>query len=145
MYENMGLYRGKQIDNDEWITGYLLSFEDGRARICARHTDIFCYEKDRSIIQTVANEVIPDTVGECTGLKDKNGKLIFDGDIVRCDDLFTAVVKWDSSHARFNLAIIYKAEIDKCVNLTRGKADKLTICCNIHDNPELLKEGADNG
>lgn len=138
MYENMGLYRGKPIDNGEWITGCLLKVT------LAGNTAYLIFEDKFTFTLGAANAlshaaVIPDTVGECTGVKDKNGKLIFDGDIVRCDDLFTAVVKWDSSHARFNLAIVYKAEINKCVNLTRGRADKLTICGNIHDNPELLK------
>lgn len=132
MCEHMGLYRGKRIDNGEWVEGNLLYDREQNEAFIAESFE------DRA---ANIREVDPDTVGECTGLRDKNGKLIFEGDIVRCDELFTAVVKWDSSHARFVLAIIYEAEIDDYVNLTRGKADKLAVTGAIHDDPELLKGG----
>lgn len=58
------LFRGKRLDNGEWITGHLLRYGDGRARIVPNNTDIFCFEKDESIIQTVAHRVDPKTVGQ---------------------------------------------------------------------------------
>lgn len=51
------LFKGKRLDNGEWITGHLLRYDDGRARIVPNNTDIFCFEKDESIIQTVAHRV----------------------------------------------------------------------------------------
>ena len=57
------LFRGKRLDNGEWIAGHLLKYEDGSARMVSSNIDIFCFEKDESIIQTVAHRVDPETVG----------------------------------------------------------------------------------
>lgn len=135
MREYMGIFRGKRKDNGEWVEGNLF-IPDKVTRLDVP-TEILVGTN----VVRISYEVDPDTVGECTGLRDKNGKLIFEGDIVHSDDYFTAVVEWDSNHARYVLAIIHEAEIDDHVNLTRGKAGKLTVIGNIHDNPELLKGG----
>ena len=66
------LFRGKRVDNGEWIEGCLLFDKKEAYAILpleAKYHDEY-------------ENIIPDTVGQCTGLKDKNGKLAFESDSV---------------------------------------------------------------
>lgn len=133
------LFRGKRVDNGEWVEGFF----------CGESCDsIFSpmYEQANIIKKGtgVWSAVIPETVGQYTGLKDKNGKRIFDGDICqiknhRLIDDTPFVVEWED--------FIYNGWVWKDIDederedsFTQSVARICEILGNIHDNPELLKE-----
>lgn len=130
------LFKGKRLDNREWITGHLLRYDDGRARIVPNNTDIFCFEKDESIIQTIAHRVDPETVRQYTGFVDKNGKKIFEGDIVCMDDWIPPCMQVAYAQGAF-----YLAEIEKPVKyygdiyyLNHGGKPCAKVIGNIYDD-----------
>ena len=135
------MFRGKRLDNGEWIEGHLIRCENGRTRICESKTDIFYYEKDCSIIQTVAHETETFTVGQYTGLKDKNGKRIFEGDIVlglfHYEVAAKGVVKFrDGAFGlRWN-----RGKVGEFSEFTSICNVDYKVIGNIHDNPELMEE-----
>ena len=125
------LFRGKRTDNGEWVYGELIQNVD-----CLK-----IREQEKSIKKIAKSyEVDPETVGQFTGLLDKNGKKIFEGDIVLGLFLFdisiNAVVKFrDGAFGlewRRGEIIEFNAFTSLC-NIT------YEIIGNIYDNPELLE------
>lgn len=112
------LFRGKRVDNGEWVYGNMISRSDGRCYISenARYANQ---------LDWIFHEVVQYTVGQYTGLTDSNGKKIFEGDIINgINDSLTIVVTWYDIHAGFNLMGL---------NLKAFE-----IIGNIHDNPILI-------
>lgn len=125
------LFRGKRTDNSEWIYGDLVQWSDG--------VQIFDYDG----VGKVKNNVIPETVGQYTGLKDKNGKRIFEGDIVYCKsrlDNANMVIIFERGQFRMVLSENYRSYQTNSGFYDINCFDKEVIG-NIHDNPELLKGG----
>lgn len=83
------LYRAKRTDNGEWVEGCLLVLDDETYRIATS-----CLQGDaEQLLEVCAYEVDPSTICQCTGLKDNNGKLIWENDIVELYDRNTDY-KW---------------------------------------------------
>lgn len=138
------LYKAKRKDNGEWITGSLITYKDGTCKIVTN-----CLEGDAVIIIN-AYEVDRDTICQCTDLKDKNCKMIWENDILYNGNYF--VVKWNVPCARFDIVL------DNSHNIPMGtwepmvcdwktndfkeyrKAIDYEIIGNIFDNKELLKD-----
>ena len=148
-------FRGKRSDTKEWVYGfYGLSLDDKHYIIEATfdHSGDRCYFFD--------TEVIPETVGQFTGLTDKNGKEIYEGDIVSFDGNMTAddtmgfepngfiydensihCVVWGDEYACWEVDF-QNDEHWKYKRDTRHLliTNSCKVIGNIHDNPELLHE-----
>ena len=121
------LFRGKRTDNGEWVYGW--------------YAPLVC--NDKTVIPYIRNEngtdkeVVPETVGQYTGLTDKNGKKIFEGDVLDCGDRIV-IVEWHRYCGTWDSRFIkYKGE--KCSNgITPFEWKyRAVIIGNIYDNPEL--------
>ena len=129
------LFGGKRVDNGEWVYGYY-EFYNGEHYINVQ-TDRF-NSGGYPIREFI--KVIPETVGEYTGLTDKKGKRIFEGDIVVLNvkgNNTICTVSWAETVAQFQLWQINTIpKTSTALNL--GNYD-CEIIGNIHDTPELLK------
>ena len=118
------LFRGKRTDNEEWVYGDLLSYW--------RIDKYIIRTFDKSIHEYIFFEVIPETVGQYTELKDKNGEKIFEGDFVRIwgGECWYGIREYN----KIVLITDCYSIIDIC------EAENIKIIGNKWDNPELLKE-----
>lgn len=137
------IFRGKRKDNGNWVYGFLADYIAGiKASINPEYMGV--------VDETNFYCVDPYTVGQYTGLTDKNGKRIFEGDIIRTK-------KYGKSIGRSNVngfdifSVIYSPAVfrierespPRVFNFVGNGAD-YEIIGNINDNPELLVEVSDN-
>ena len=76
------LFRGKRVDNGEWVEGYYHCVTDNYTPKNIHYITTFKKLDNGEIILTGQYDVVPETVGECTFFPDRNGKMIFEGDII---------------------------------------------------------------
>lgn len=154
MAEREILFRGKRTDNGEWVEGYYSNLGGNHPRVLKEN--IFIGKIGR-VLEFENIDILPETVGQYTGLTDKNGVRIFEGDILRgfeypfCSNnngefnYFAEIVWFDDSSAfgiytfknpKSNVRGISEGNTDY---LEYFNADKWEVIGNIHDNPELLK------
>lgn len=126
------LFRGKRTDNGEWVYGYVCRYGwtgKGNTYIVPNYASAL-----------YSLEVDPDTVGQYTGLKDKNGTKIFEGDIVKrvwFDKMCIYQIDYDNGLARFigRAGMIFKASF-------YYDSEEFEVIGNIYDNK---LEGFNNG
>ena len=83
------------------------------------------------------DEFDDDNVEQCTGLKDKNGNLIYEGDIVNESFLGKTVVKWLDDKCGYNISKSFEYDDGRCKFESESWYE---IIGNIHENPELLED-----
>jgi len=135
----MRQYRGRIKDSTVWVYGYYTKSPQGIARIWSPNT------KDNGESYLYDYVVDPETVGQYTGLKDKNGKEIYEGDIIQTQTMhyngsgqFIGMTDRIASVVFHNGRFALRMESGAMPDLSFGLSFH-EIIGNIYDNPELLK------
>ena len=134
--EDRYLFRGKRIDNGEWVQGGLLCHDADAATI---------FNQNPADGSLQGFEVDPTKICQCTGLKDKNGKLIWENDVVAYWDTYSTKsgyaeadcigkVVWDDETISFQVTNRLSAESWEVLD------DECSVVGNAIDNPELLEK-----
>ena len=132
-------FRGKMIPENEWIFGTILRIPAPPVCFGKSETDKYYiqfpdprYMPDWNMpYKMVQGEVNPNTIGQYTGLDDKNGKEIYEGDIVKYENMTGKIMFFNGSFILSDLEETEEWELG-VIN------EEVEIIGNIYDNPELL-------
>lgn len=135
-------FRGKSIYTNEWVYGFYL--EQDTYNFGSKNTKKDLLGKSTSLIvedtkRASATPVQKETVGQFTGLYDKNRKEIYEGDILQID-IERAWVMWNEKYGYFELVPIGDYYFDSPVIGQAIEYTDATVIGNIYDNKELLNE-----
>lgn len=117
------LFKGIRVDNGEWVEGYYVTIGEKYHYILTGKLDI-----TQGYPEFEHFSIVPETAGQYTGSTDKNGKLIFDGDIVKYKGE-RYVIKYLEKYTRF--APVKPGTVFAVFDYTQSE-----IIGNIHDNPD---------
>lgn len=142
--------RGKRIDNGAWVEGYYCKHI--KRRLCpvgdklkeddVEHIIFFDDFADWNMPQKLRGaDVLPETVGQYTGMNDKNGTEIYEGDIIKTKKYgkiigHSNVADYDTFKIVYELAVFRLENMHRGFNLV-GNNNDFEVIGNIHDNPEL--------
>ena len=145
------LFRAKRIDNGEWVEGCLLVLDDETYRIATS-----CLQGNaEQLLEVCAYEVDPSTICQCTGLKDKNGKLIWENDVLSISKKMDSMGNYYLPHVKYPTNVFVKWDLFAWLWETRSKNKKdkyyigfpdawchyeAEVIGNIFDNLKLINE-----
>ena len=149
------LFRGKRIDNDQWVEGYLIishaAFDKNQHCIIESKNHFqtsstkngnLCYSET----DTRVHKILPESVGQFTGLLDKNGKKIFEGDILKCISPNNGSEFISDFIVTLANGITFKnSYLNRDMILFGYEWMEVEIIGNIHDSPELIGKETSNG
>ncbi len=142
--EDRYLYKAKRLDNGEWEIGSLIALPTGEYEIsnkCNNPPD--CDPMWNKVV--ITHKVDPSTICQCTGLKDKNGNLIWENDIAKFDVYYyeklqsstISQIKWCNALCALSLVVNdrgTRGTLGHLMDLNK----EIEVIGNIFDNPELL-------
>ena len=124
-------FRGQRIDNNAWVYGYFVKVPNGECRIY--------WQPFEDATSNTYHLVKSESISQFTGLKDKNGKEIYQGDICRFNSDKTSDVVFIDGEFQNRLSQWGLHTYMKCPYTGEQKAPGIEVIGNIHKNPELLK------
>lgn len=142
------LFRGKRLDNGEWVEGSLIALDYEWVYIVPPHVGASTMSK-LQLIALGMKRVDPATVGQYTGLTDKNGVKIFEGDIVTFEDTVNDFEGYhDSIYINRGVVSIYpngvsfsnREVVDMDDLYNTDDSIEAEVIGSVHDNPELLND-----
>ena len=140
-------FRGKTVNGNKWVYGDLLHIAGGYIIYHGSQKDCKITTGKHVAIELLHDEisvVVPETVGQFTGLFDKNGKEIYEGDILGTNGKIIGWVKGGARGYCYDVVYINHPTGEKRWSLygtvVEDFNNKIEVISNIHDNPELMKE-----
>ena len=134
------LFKAKRRDNGEWVEGSLINTKKGVAYIIRSKSKAFIPKGENIICSAECYEIDPDTLCQYTGLTDKNGKKIWENDILRRDGYWDIRIEFENGAFMVRNAdkVQYINRVT-CTPISTFNIKAYEVIGNIFDNADLLE------